>query len=183
MSVSSNPQQVQTLRMMLYRRPLHPELFKFDHRRAITHGEYEVEQWLLKGGHVIRFQVGKQCFTEVVSGDTNHLPDLGLVHALQAYGERDYDMPTDGKIRFFTTIQTEQLAENIYQATYREMSDFARETGSLVTAYQDEAGPCLSLLDAQKYKREHHVQSYHLIASTGLVLRTQSIFEISCESH
>lgn len=183
MSVSQKHTSNQTFRMMLYRRPLHPELFQLHQCRSIQHGMYEAEQWLMPGGHVIRFQVQNQPLIEVVSHQTDHLPENGLLHALQAYGERDYDMPTDGKIRFFTTIQTEQLAENIYQATYREMSDFARETGSLVTAYQDEAGPCLSLLDAQKYKREHHVQSYHLIASTGLVLRTQSIFEISRESH
>ena len=180
MSVSSNSQQVQTLRMMLYRRPLHPELFKFDARRSISHGDYEVEQWLLSGGHVIRFQIGNQSFTEVVSGDTNHLPDTGLIHALQAYGERDYDMPAEGRCKFFTTIQTEQLAENLFKATYREMSDFARETGSLSVAYQDHDGsPCLSILDAQKYKREYHTQSFHLMAGNGLVLRTQSIFEIA----
>ena len=181
MSLAPNKvNQVQSLRMMLYRRPLHPELFRFEARRSISHGEYEVEQWLMPAGHVIRFQVGRQSLTEVVAGETNQLPERDLVHALQAYGERDYDMPPEGRLGFFTTIQTEQLADNLYQATYREMSDFAKETGSLSLSYRDEdGGACLSLVDAQKYKREYHVQCYHLVASTGLVLRTQSIFELT----
>jgi hypothetical protein len=161
--------------MMLYRRPLHPELFKLAGRRSIRHGEYEVEQWLIPGGHIVRFQVDQQSLTEVVSGETNHLPETGLIHALPAFGERDYDMPAEGRLGFFTTLQTEQLSDNLYQATYREMTDFATETGSLAMNYQDaDGGQCLSIIDAQKY----HIQTYHLRANTGFVLRTQSIFEL-----
>jgi hypothetical protein len=43
--------------------------------------------------------------------------------------------------------------------------------------FSDSVGPCLSMLDIQRYNGEVHVQSYHLLAHPGLVLRTQTIFE------
>jgi len=36
----------------------------------------------------------------------------------------------------------------------------------------------VSILDLQRYNDELHVQSYHLHSKNGVVLRTQSIFEI-----
>jgi hypothetical protein len=179
MSVSQKTSQGQNLRMMLYRRPLHPELFDLRNRRTIRHGDYEVEQWLIPGGHIVRFQIAGQSLTEVVVDSGDHLPENHLVHALPAFGEKDYEMPREGKLGFCTTIQTETLTDNLYQSTYREMADFAHETGSMAISYNDpEGGACLSVVDSQKFRRDFHIQAYHLIASSGLVLRTQSIFEI-----
>jgi hypothetical protein len=38
-------------------------------------------------------------------------------------------------------------------------------------------GKCLSVLEVHRYPREIHVQSFHLVADGGLVLRSQTIFE------
>jgi hypothetical protein len=179
MSISHKSSNTQMFRLMVYRRPLHPELFDLRTRRTDRHGDYEIESWLVKGGHVVRFQVAGQILTETVIDAGDHLPETGLVHALPCLGEKDYEMEAEGRIGYVTTIQTESLTDNLYQATLREMQDFAHETGSLACEGVDATGtPCLSVLDSQKYKREFHIQSYHLMGASGLVLRTQSIFEI-----
>lgn len=181
MSISHKSSNTQMFRLMVYRRPLHPELFDLQARRTDRHGGYEIETWLTPGGHVVRFQVGGQILTETVLESGDHLPETGLVHALPCLGEKDYEMETEGRIGYVTTIQTESLTDNLYQATLREMQDFAHETGSLSHEWTDPSGsgvPCLSVLDSQKYKREFHIQSYHLMGASGLVLRTQSIFEM-----
>ncbi|MEM6459691.1 MAG: DUF2617 family protein [Planctomycetota bacterium] len=164
--------------MMLYRRPLHPELFDLQARRSDRHGEYEIESWLTPGGHVVRFAVEGQQMTEIVIDSGDHLPETGLIHALPCLGEKDYEMEPEDRLGFFTTVQTESLTDNLYRATLREMETFAHETGSLSHRWDTSNGTHLSVLDAQKYKREYHVQSYHLVARNGTVLRTQSIFEI-----
>ncbi len=179
MSISHKSPNTQVLRMMVYRRALHPELFDLQTRRTDRHGDYEAESWLTPGGHVVRFQYNGQVLTETVVEQGNHLPETGLVHALPCLGEKDYEMEAEGPIGFVTTIQTEVLTENLYLATLREMQDFTHETGSLSHEWTDASGgPCFSVLDTQKYKREFHIQSYHLVGTTGVVLRTQSIFEI-----
>lgn len=166
---------------MLYKRALHPELFSLQGRRTGRQPEYEIENWIIAGGHIVRFQVGQNCLVETVIERGDHLPETGLVHALPCLGEKDYDLkPANDRIGYVTTIQTETLTDNLYMATYREMVDFAQETGALAYQYTEEtaeAAPSISILDVQRYKREYHIQSYHLVGSNGLVLRTQSIFE------
>ena len=178
MTINSKSSIVQIPKLMLYKRPLHPELFSFKARRVDRHGDYEVENWLVNGGHVVRFILDGQSLVEAVLEGNDHLPESNLAHALPCLGEKEYEYEGEGKINYFTTLQTESLSENLYLATYREMKDFAREVGALAFEQETPAGPNLFVLDVQKYKKEFHVQGYHLTANNGNVLRTQSVFEI-----
>lgn len=179
LNVSHKSSNSQVFRLMLYQRAVHPELVDLQGRRQHRQDNYEAEYWILPCGHVARFQVGDQLLTEAVLERGDHLPENGLVYALPCLGEKEYEHEPTGKIGYVTTIQTETLNENLYMATYREMSDFAKEVGALSHAWTATDGaPCLSLLDVQRYRKEFHVQSYHLAGATGLVLRTQSIFEV-----
>jgi len=178
MSVSHKSSNTQMFRLMLYQRALHPELFELHARETHRQPEYEVESWMIAGGHVVRFQVSGQCLTETVLENSDHLPEHGLVHALPCIGEKDYEMAPMGVLGYVTTIQTETLTDNLYDATFQEMKDYAAESKAMLHEWKDVDGTaCMSMLDCQKYKREYHIQSYHLMGATGLVLRTQSIFE------
>jgi len=179
MSVGNKSSSTQTLRLMIYRRALHPELFDLKERTLFRHGDYEVEAWISPVGHVVRFQIGSDCLTETVLEGGNHLPETGLVHAVPCIGEKDFEMDTqDSRLGYVTTIQLESLTDNLYHTTLRELLEARPEADGLSHQWVDQAGvQCLSLLDVQKYKREFHLQSYHLLGSTWLVLRTQSIFE------
>ena len=179
MSTSSKTVSSPLLRMMIYDRPLHPELFDIQRRRSVQHGGFLAELWLQPGGHVVRFQAMGRLLAEVVIDGGEGLPEKGLIHALPAIGEKDWEMPGGEPLGFVTTVQTETLSDNLFQGTLREMADFAREVGALTHAWTDASGrDCLSLLDCQKYKRELHLQAYHLLGASGTVLRTQSIFEM-----
>ncbi len=181
MSVSHKSSNTQIFRLMVYRRALHPELFDLQDRRMYRHGEYEAEGWVIPGGHVMRFQVDGQCLTETVIENGDHLPENGLIHALPCLGEKDYEMaPEEGsRLGYVTTIQTESLTDNLYQATYREMRDFAQQVEAQLYEWTDADGAmCMSILDCQKFKNQFHIQSYHLLGASGMVLRTQSIFEL-----
>ena len=178
MTINSKSPIAQIPKLMLYKRPLHPELFTFNARRTDRHGDYEVETWLVNGGHVVRFVLDGQSLVEAVLEGNDHLPESNLAHVLPCLGEKEYEFEGVPRINYFTTLQTESLTENLYLATYREMKDFAREVGGLHHEQETSAGPNLFVLDCQKYKNEYHVQSYHLTAHNGNVLRTQSVFEI-----
>lgn len=178
MTINSKSSIALIPKLMLYKRPLHPELFSFKARRVDRHGDYEVETWLVNGGHVVRFILDGQSLVEAVLEGNDHLPESNLAHALPCLGEKEYEYEGEGRVTYFTTLQTESLTENLYLATYREMKDFASEVGALQFEQQTPAGPNLFVLDTQKYRNEFHVQGYHLTASNGNVLRTQSVFEI-----
>ncbi|TVS01237.1 MAG: DUF2617 family protein [Phycisphaerales bacterium] len=176
-----NPQtksnSLQSYQTILYDRALHPELFPLRERRVVRHGAYEAELWLMPGGHLFRFEFGTMCASELVTDQEGNLPDSGVLSAFLCAGERDFEHRfPKAKAGYMTTVQTETLSENLYMATYEEMMDHAREAEAMSFAWHD-SGPCLSVLDVQRYSREIHMQSYHLIAAGGVVLRTQSIFE------
>lgn len=178
MSHPGKSTSLQAYRVILYNRALHPELFRVKGRRTIDHDGYEFEAWIMPGGHLMRFQDGSNCSTELITDHDESVPDRGLVAVFPCAGERDFEEKFGGTIKYVTTVQTEQLPESLYRATLEELLEFGRENEALVHQWDDaDGGKCASILDVQRYRREVHAQSYHLLAQGGLVLRTQSIFE------
>lgn len=165
--------------MLLYRRAVHPEFFGIEARRKLQHGDYEFEGWIFKGGHCVRFQYGAITFCEVVVDNPTSLPDRGLAGTLPCAGEHDHEEKVTEQIAYMTTIQSESLSDHLYLGTYKEMLQHGRDSDSLMTVWTDPNGkPNLSLIDMQRFRNELHVQGYHLRAQSGLVLRTQSMFQL-----
>ena len=82
-----------------------------------------------------------------------------------------------------TSMQTETLSEHLFLSTYKEMIEHARESDAIMSAWTDELGrPNLSLMDTQRYRNEVHLQGYHLRSDCGLVLRTQTLFQVDSKS-
>lgn len=165
--------------LILYKRALHPELVQMRQRRTITHGSYELEAWLLAGGHMLRFQLNSFIASELVTDLDSGLPTTGAIATFPCANEKDFDYNfEDAHVNYITTVQTENLSANLYKATYQEMLAFAQETDAMTVTWENaDGGKCLSLLDLQRYSKEIHTQAYHLNAHAGFVLRTQTIFE------
>lgn len=177
MSTPLKSSSLQAYRLVLYRRALHPELFTIQGRRTFRHGEYEFEAWVLSGQHVMRFQHGEINATEIITSGDLQLPQRGLVAAIPCAGEKDHDQPFSDDVNYMTTIQTETLPENLYAATYEELTEFGRENDAVMHFWNDDIGQCASILDTQRWRKEVHAQSYHLLAAGGIVIRSQTIFE------
>lgn len=180
MNTPTRSSALQTYQLVLYKRALHPELFQLKGRRTLVHDGYEFEAWIMPGSHLLRFQMDKFCACELVTDQSGRLPSDGGVASFLCAGEHDFEHAfVPEKIKYVSTVQTETLTESLFAATYEEMLEFAEETESLVYRWKDsDGGRCLSVLDLQRMSREVHAQSYHLLARGGLVLRTQSIFEM-----
>lgn len=179
MSISNKTPSVQTYRLLVYQRALHPELFAIQGRRTITQSNYELEAWITPGGHVMRFQAGGRCVSEAVLSHEQQLPQRGLLHTVPCLGEKEMDEVLDDSVRYVASVQTELLSDNLFQATYAELNEFAAESEAMRFQWTDSDGAQnLSILDVQRYKKETHAQSYHLVGAAGFVLRTQTIFEL-----
>ncbi len=180
MSISSKAaSSLQAYNLLLYRNALHPEFFGIEGRRRIAHGDYEFEAWVFRGGHALRFEYAGFCLTEIVTEHMENLPERGLVTVLPCAGEKDHDQEFAERILYMASMQTEMLSDHLYLGTYKELMDHSRQCGGLCTSWTDELDrPNLSLLDFQRYRDQVHVQAYHLRSDCGLVLRSQSIFQI-----
>jgi hypothetical protein len=79
-------------------------------------------------------------------------------------------------------MQIELLPEHLFGDSYNELTEFAKESKAKIIEYANEDGVRgVSIIDMQRFSEELHVQSYHLCSKHGIVLRTQSIFEIKPE--
>lgn len=166
--------------LILYKKPLHPELFQMKARKNIVHGPSELEAWLMNGSHMVRFQHKALCLSELVTDVDGGLPLTGAVASFQCLNEKDFEQSfREHGVNYITTVQTENLSDSLYRATYQEMLAFAQETDSLKVAYDSAVGngKNLSVLHLVRLAREIHAEAYHLFAQGGLVLRTQTIFE------
>jgi hypothetical protein len=179
MSNPTKASSLQSYHMLVFRKALHPEFFGIEGRNRIRHDDYEAESWVFRGGHSLRFQHSGLCVVEVVLESVDQIPDRGLVATLPCAGERDHEERFGEQLVYMTTMQTETLSDHLYIGTYKEMLQHARESGSLISMWTDEYGkPNLSVLDVQATRSELHLQGYHLRSDCGLVLRTQSMFQI-----
>ncbi|MEL6330848.1 MAG: DUF2617 family protein [Planctomycetota bacterium] len=157
---------------------MHPEHFTMRNRRVIRHGAYDIELWVMRGEHAVRFGHRDACLTEAVGRDGTRLPESGMVTSFACNGEHDFDRSFNSTgLSYMTTVQSEQLSENLFEATLAEMRDYAEDAEAAVEAWGDESGENLTVVDFQRFSKEVHVQCYHLIASGGHVLRSQTIFE------
>lgn len=183
MNTSSKTSSLQSYHMLLYRQALHPEFFGIEGRHRIAHGDYEFEAWIFRGGHAVRFEFNGLYVTEIVTEQIEGLPERGLVTTLPCAGEKDHETELADQVVYMASMQTETLTEHLYLDTYHEMLDHGRGCDGLMSVWTDELGkPNLSLIDTQRYSDEIHIQSYHLRSDCGLVLRTQTIFQIKEEA-
>jgi len=178
MSLSSKTSTLQAYSLGLFRSAIHPEFFQIEGRTRITHGEYEFEAWIFRGGHALRFEHHGLCVTEVICENIDTLPDRGHVTTLPCAGEKDHESEFADRIVYMASMQTETLSDHLYLGTYNEMLEHGRMDGCLMSIWTDGGKPNLSLLDLQRYGEEVHAQTYHLRSDCGLVLRSQSIFQV-----
>ena len=172
----------QTYSMALFRSAIHPEFFDIEERIQVCHNDYEFEAWLYKGGHVLRFEFDGTCVTEVVTPDPEILPERGHITTMVCAGERDHEQEFGDRVTLITSMQMELLPDHLFGDSYKELVDFGKETQAKVICYNENGDHGASIMDVQRYNDQLHTQSYHLQSKHGLVLRTQSIFELKEES-
>ncbi|MFO0831235.1 MAG: DUF2617 family protein [Phycisphaerales bacterium] len=180
MSVSARQNPLQSYQLILYGRALHPSHFQLKGRQVVAHDpSYAVEAWVMPGMHAVRFEHRGLCCTEHVTDQDRHIPtgDIIAQHLCASEKEFEHTFARDG-VQYLSACQTETLSESLYSEDYDVMLAEGRALNALIHAYEDDAGRCLSMVAMQRLHNEVHVQSCHMIAGAGLVLKTQSIFEV-----
>lgn len=177
MNTTAKSNSLQSYQVLLYGRALHPELFSLKGRQVLRNGEYEVESWAMNGSHLLRFEYKTLCCCEVVT-DMEKSPMQGVVSSFLCAGEHEFEHRfSKDRVNYMTSVQTETLSENLFATEFEELLDLGKKMNALIHRWSDETGPCLSVLAMQALNREAHIQAYHLIATGGLILRSQTIFE------
>lgn len=94
MNTPQKTNALQSYQVLLYDRALHPELFPLKGRRVARPGgagAWELEAWVMQGQHLVRFERGAICASELVTDQDSGLPTSGAVAAFLCAGERDFE--------------------------------------------------------------------------------------------
>jgi hypothetical protein len=168
------------LTLLLYQRPLHPELFKILGNEKVVRRAYEADIWLVEGGHVVSFSTGKQTLAEViVANNEPALTDRNLLQTIPCRGEK-YHETTVGNVRYMISTQEEQLTQTLYDATKHEIAQYAmkRELMTAEVAGTPDGGGSLSVLDIERHSTELQIHAFHLFDESLMVIKTQGIIEV-----
>lgn len=181
MELGLTKQQSSDLNFYLYRRALHPELFRICMDRHVDHGRYQADLWILGLSHLISFQTPSGIVTELAGASSDLLTDRNLVTQFKFRGERDFQFRFDDDTRYIFSSQVEDMSEHIFRTTYRDLARYAKKKGMFVPFKQWAVAGLepFSFLDYETRDRELHLHAYHAFPGEWRILRTQSIFELS----
>jgi hypothetical protein len=168
------------LTLLLYQRPLHPELFRITGSDQVQRRSYEADIWLVEGGHVVSFTANKNTLTEVIVNNNDPLTDRGLMQTIPCRGEKYHEMTSGTNIRYMISTQEEQLTQTLYDATKHEIAQYAmkRELMTAEVAGTPDGGGSLSVLDIERHSTELQIHAFHLFDENLMVIKTQAIFEV-----
>ena len=168
------------LNVLLYDRPVHPELFEILESESAERRSYSADIHLITGGHLVEFMAGDSHLTEVVVAGPEEVPEAGLIENVLCRGERYHEAQTHANVKYMISTQEEQLPATLYDATRREIADYAqkRELLWVDSPATDDRGAVLSALDIERRANELLVQSFHLFDDGLTVIKTQGIIEV-----
>ncbi len=173
-------QSVGTLNLVVYRRPLHPELFEIYHDHKIAQPRFDAAIWITGCSHVLRFSAGDLTVAEVMAEAGDELPERGLVARFRCKGEKQHEYRHNQALRYMMNLQTDTMSEKLYAQTHEELTLSAAEHGLLVPFPQWRAGELapFSYIDYQVTPQSLHVFAYHAFPDELTVIKTQSLFEL-----
>ena len=180
MDLESTNQSITDLTFFLYRRPLHPELFRIYRQRQVRRKHYEAHVWIVGCAHVIQFSSNGRWVTELMADEHLSLPQQGLVEKIAFRGEQTHQRSIQGQLRYTMSFQVEQMSEPVFGYTYEDLSRMDIKRG-LSVRFEDwaEGGAApFTCVELEPRDRELHVQAFHVFPSDLAVVKTQSIFEV-----
>jgi len=174
-------QQVTQLTLYLYRRALHPELFRIHASKHLDQKLYQADVWVVGLGHVVTLHSGRRVVSEAIIADTDLLPERGLVHQFRFRGERDHTEEWDNGVKYMLSSQIERMSKQLFQASHVDLIRHARRRGLLVTFEEWASNGGLvpfSFIDYEARERELHISAFHIYPDELTFVKTQSIIEL-----
>lgn len=184
MELGQTLQRVTDLKFVLYRRPLHPELFHIHQSRHLERLAYQADIWVMGLSHVVSVQSAGRCVTEVTADDIEVLPQNGMVTSFQFRGERDHAETFDDGMHYILSTQVERMSQNLFHASHRDLLNYASTRGMLIRFDDWAEGGALvpfTFVDFEARDKELHVQSFHAFPADFTILKTQSIIEVGAK--
>lgn len=169
------------LNLILFDRPLHPELFRHYANYRVNQVRYHADIWFVGLSHVVTVTAGQRSLTEVVAVDSEVLPSRGVLTRFRMKGERDLERRSPEGWHYMISSQLETMDEPLYKSVHSDLVKHAQKKGWF---YQFDAwgdgGDMVpfSYIDHEAWDGQFHVHAFHAFPAERTVVKTQTIFEL-----
>lgn len=172
--------QVADLGLLLYDRPLHPELLPHFADYRLTQTRYVAHIWICGLGHVVTVSAGNRCLAEVIAVDSDDLPTRGVLTRFKLKGERDLERRAPEGWSYMISTQVEQMDEPLYKSVHTDLVRHAIKRGCFYQYDQWSDGDLspFTYIDYEARDAEFHVHAFHTFPQERHVVKTQTIFEL-----
>ncbi len=180
MEVHSPVKQSLDLNLVVFDRPLHPELFRHAGDHRVVQTRYHADVWVVGLGHVVTVTTGPSSITEVVTADHEILPTRGVVTRFRMKGERDLEKTAPEGWRYLVSSQVETMDEPLYKSVHADLLKHAAKRGwfYLYENWGEGDQVPFSYLDHEARDGEFHVHAFHAFPHERTLVKTQTIFEL-----
>ncbi len=167
------------LNLVLYDRPLHPELFRHTANYRINQMRYHADIWVVGLGHVVTVTAGARSIVEVIAVD-NNLPNRGVLTRFRMKGERDLERRAPEGWHYMVSTQVELMDEPLYKSMHMDLLRYGQKRGWLHVYDQWSDGDLspFTCIDCEARDAEFHVHAFHAFPGERTIVKTQTIFEL-----
>jgi len=178
MEIPRIEQSLKELSFHLYKRALHPELFKIYRRQQFFQGDYEVNIWITGCSHVVSVFHGDDCMTELICPPEQILPDRCRVEKFVFRGEKQYQCNWSEDFNYMMNFQVENMSSNLYRKTHKDLVKIAKKRGIYVPFPQWTSGELVpfSYIDYEARWEELQLHTFHAYPEQKAIIKTQSLY-------
>ncbi|ARN57679.1 hypothetical protein STSP1_02100 [Sedimentisphaera salicampi] len=174
--------KVNKLKLRLYEKPLHPELFDVRRRIMEQSPACGIDLWITGCSHLISLHGHKFCVTEFLGTARQKQLPAGEIDSFRLKGTKYHSYSlAGGLVKYQTEFGIESVSENVYSYIADELKDSAANNGNLFMYTNSESGTLVRPFSyASIWKTADKVQLSvcHGYPAEMKVLRTLSLFEI-----
>ena len=164
---------------LLYSRPLHPELFEVVREQRVQRDDCLANVCITDTCHLVEWQHGKVCLTELVTTVDNLLPQKRRLLACRLRGERTETIQCAPAVVYQTSVTVERLQPEVYSRIHEELEGDALRRGIFhnFRPHDRLALSPISHIAIEARASGLLVQAFHTFPDDCTVLKTQSLFE------
>ena len=172
--------QLDTLRFMLYERPLHPELFDIRRGLSCKGRTYEAQVWITGCSHVVSFHAGQHSLCEVVADSRLELPSTKRVVNIPFAGEKTHHSQHPEDISYMMNLQVETASKRVYTEMHQDLINMGRSRGNLIMfpRWRHDPLPPFAFISCEARPDQFHIMAFHSFPDNMSIIKIQSIFEV-----
>jgi len=170
---------VAELIFQLYGRPLHPELFDILAERRVRRPGYELIVRITRTGHVITYDDGDVCLTELTAASSQELPQRRRLLDYRLRQERQGRLACAHGVSYQMSFQVEVLTPELFLHVHEELRADGRKRGLLhnfPSHHRLSVAP-LGFITADARAGCLCLASFHTFPGEHTVVKTQSLIE------